>query len=219
MTLQRKRIWQLIQVFGLILIFEGMAAALPANYLVKVDTSAVDGASGFLDFQFNPGNATSQLAFARISLFQSAGGTLIFGVGSPDVLGDVSGALPGDITFDNATAFNDYFQQVTFGTSFSFILSLTGPALSAPDGTATAGSTFSVGLFDQDQNVILTNQSVVGQVDVNLDGSTTVTAFPTANGGPSVFSAEIPEPTSLCLSTLALFVLAPFQRVLRLRVR
>src|SRR5579862_2557176 len=46
-------------------------AALHADvsYLVSVNTSSVSGNSGFLDFQFNPGNSTTQQATAVISNF------------------------------------------------------------------------------------------------------------------------------------------------------
>ena len=162
-------------------------AAAAVSYTVNVDTSSVNGTSGFLDFQFNPGNATSQPATIQLVNFDPDGGSL---AGPPSVTGNVTGTLPGTLTFANTTALNDYFQQFTYGSHVSFTVVLSGPAIDAPNGTATAGSTFSVSLYDMNQNPILTNQAALtgaaGQIDINLDGSTTPTAFPNANNGPSV---------------------------------
>jgi len=65
----------------------------------------------------------------------------------PCATGDVSGQLPAALTFDNVTAFNDYFDVFMFGTTISFDVSLYGPALSAPDGVSTSGSTFAFSMF------------------------------------------------------------------------
>jgi len=161
-------------------------AAASAAYIVTIDTSSVNGTSGFLDFQFNPGNNTSQPATAQILNF-TTDGTLS---GVPSITGNVSGTLPGTVTFANSTALNEFFQGFNYGTRVSFLLVLSGPAIDAPNGTSTAGSTFGVGLYDNTQTPILTNQGgttgFAGQVDINLDGTTTATAFPTATLGPSV---------------------------------
>ena len=111
------------------------AAGAPIQYLINVDTSSVsvNGTSGFLEFQFNPGGV-SQPAFATISSFNPGGGTL----DAPQVAGSVAGGpLPAPLTFTNDPPFNDVFQPFTYGSFFSFVLSLNGPALSSPDGTAS----------------------------------------------------------------------------------
>jgi len=188
-------------VAALVLLSACSAAA--NSFLVTVNTSAVNTNSGFLDFQFNPGAPTSQAAVASILNFNADGGALVFNLNSPQVtVGVLGGPLPAPVTFTNALAANEVFQQFTFGTFFSFVLSLSGPALSSPDGVATAGSTFGVGLFDQGQNPILTNQpsGFAGSVDVNLDGTTTATSFPTGSGGPSVVTFQaLPEPGTMLL--------------------
>ena len=109
-------------------------------YSVNVNTSAVTGTAGFLDFQFNPGNSSSQPATATISNF--IGGTL--GATTPNI-GNVSGTLPGPVTFVNSAGLNEYFQGFTYASSFSFLLTLSGLALDNPNGTATAGTKFGVG--------------------------------------------------------------------------
>src|SRR4051812_41087129 len=91
------------------LCFTGLASASPITYIVTVDTSSIAG-TGSLDFNFNPGSLVTQAASVQILNF-SSNGTL---VGSPFLIGDVSGALPGTVTFDNGTSFNDYFTGFTF---------------------------------------------------------------------------------------------------------
>lgn len=205
-----------IYVCGLIWIALATAgtAAAATTYLFTVDTNSVNGTSGFLDFQFNPGNPTSQAATAEILSF--TGGSL---GGSPDITGDVSGTLPGTVTLTNSSALNEYFQQFTYGDSLSFLLSLTGPALSSPNGTANAGTVFGLGLYDETQSPILTDQGsttgFAGQVDLNLDGSTTATAFPNGNQPGVVTIQTVPEPATGMLVLCAGLAVFAFRRKLR----
>jgi hypothetical protein len=201
-------------VAALVLLSAGSATASSIQYLVSVNTSSVSTTSGFLDFQFNPGDASSQSATARIMNFNSGGGN----PGSLQASGSVFGTLPDTVTLVNGTPFNDYFQEFTYGDFFSFVLSLTGPALDSPNRTATAGTTFGVLLLDSGLQSILTNDStgLSGEVLVNLDGSTTPQSFQTATGGPSVVTfQELPEPGTmfmLGLGSLALTVLRRTRR-------
>jgi hypothetical protein len=200
------------------------SAAVPVRasvvYLVTVDTSAINGVSGNLDFQFNPGGPSSQSATASLLSFSSAGGVL---GGAPDITGDVTGALPGTVTIGNTTAFNDYFQPFTFGTSFQFQLLLDGPAINTPNGTATSGSTFGLSLFDAaGTSVFLTTNSdgFVATADVNLDGSVTTSTFPsTVAGGPPVVTFSnppgVPEPSTFTFLSSSLLALAGIAAIRR----
>ncbi len=176
-------------------------ATAAVTYVVTVNTTAVNATPGFLDFQFNPGNGTSQSATATISNFAVVGGALN---GAPSVNGNVIGVLPATVTIVNSTALNEAFQGFTYGTSFSFVLTLSGPAIDTPNGVATAGSTFGIGLYDNTQNPILTDQGALtgfaGQVDINLNGTNTPTAFPTAGAGPSVVTFQIPNRPTIAKS-------------------
>ncbi len=102
----------------------------------------------------------------------------------------MSGTLPGTLTFTNSGALNEVFQPITFGKTITFVVLLSGPAIDAPNGTSTSGSTFSVGLYDSTQNPILTDQGqlsgAAGQLNINLDGTVTAIAYPNASEGPSV---------------------------------
>jgi len=190
-------------------------------YLVTVDTSAINGVSGNLDFQFNPGGPSSQSAFVTISSFSSAGGAL---GGAPAITGDVTGTLPGPVTIDNGTNFNDYFQPFTFGTSFQFQLLLDGPAIQSPNGIATSGSSFGLSLFDATGSAtFLTTEpnGFVGTADINLDGTVTPRVFPPSvlGGTPVVtFTAAtpgVPEPSTFTFLGSSLLTLAGFAAMRR----
>lgn len=178
----------------LVLLFTGWASADPVTYNVTVNTSSITGTVGSLDFNFNPGPLVTQAASLQILSF-SSDGTL---AGSPTLTGDVSGALPATLTFDNGTGFNDYFEGFTFGSTLSFDVSLFGPALSSPDGISTSGSTFAFSMFSDSAGTmpVLTSDLTNGfafTVNVNLDGTTTATNFSPSGPPP------MPEPGSLVL--------------------
>jgi hypothetical protein len=182
----------------------GRVASADIMYDVTVNTSSLVGHAGSLDFNFNPGPLVTQSANLQILNFAS-NGTL---AGSPSLTGDVSGVLPGIVTFDNGTAFNDYFEGFTFGSVLSFEVILYGPAINSPNGTATSGSTFAFSMFSDAAGTIpaLTTDLVDGfaaTIDVNLDGTTTVNNFSTQTTVEPATSA-VPEPSSaVFLGTIA----------------
>jgi hypothetical protein len=181
-----------------------LASAGSITYNVTVNTSTISGTAGSLDFDFNPG-ASSQPASLQILNFASDG---TLAGNCPCGTGDVSGQLPAALTFDNGTGFNDYFDQFTFGSAMSFDVSLFGPALSAPDGVSTSGSAFTFSMFFDPEGTlpVFTNDTTNGfafEIDVNLDGTTTVTNF---TEGAAIVTAEssTPEPGSFVLVGAAL---------------
>src|SRR5271157_5795614 len=184
------------------LCLSSMASAGTITYVVTVNTSSIAGTAGSLDFNFNPGPLVTQAASLQILGF-SSDGTL---AGGATLTGDVGGALPGTLTSDNGTAFNDYFEGFTYGTSLVFDVSLYGPALSSPDGTSTSGSTFAFSMFSDPAGTIpvLTGDTTDGfafTVDVNLDGTTTVTNF---SPETSIAASAVPEPSNFLLLGTAL---------------
>ena len=195
---------------SLILYAASLASAQPITYDVIVNTSTISGTSGSLDFQFDPGPLVSQAASLQILDFTSDG-TL---VGAPILTGDASGPLPGTLTFDNVTGFNDYFQGFTFGTTLAFNVSLYGSALSSPDGVSTSGSTFAFTMFSDAAGTIpaLSTDTTNGfafTVDVNLDGTTGVTNSSTET---TTAPASVPEPGSVALLGTATALLALLDR-------
>jgi hypothetical protein len=200
------------------------ASASSLSYIVTINTSAINGAAGYLDLQFNPGALPgTQSATATVQGFTSDG-TL----GVPSLTGDVAGALPGTLSFDNQTVFNDDFQALVFGNTISFELTLSGAAVTGPDGTSTSGSSFGIGLWDGTGiNPLLTSDpdGFVGIVDLNLDGSGTPSTFPTDTGGPTVVTLApeattvIPEPSSIVLIGIGLTAGFGFETARRVRRR
>ena len=196
-----------------------LASAGPITYDVTVDTSSITGTAGSLDFNFNPGPLVTQFAELQILNFTSDG--MLAGA-CPCITGDVTGQLPATLTFDNGSGFNDYFDDFTYGTTISFAVSLYGPALSSPDGVSTSGSTFAFSMFSDPVGMtpVLTSDTTDGfafTIDVNLDGSTTVTNYSaqtsvTAMGSPGGPGSGVPEPGTLALSAAALACLALFGR-------
>jgi hypothetical protein len=179
-------------------------ASANTTYDVTIDTSSISGMVGSLDFNFDPGFLVTQAASLQILGFASDG-TLVSCAANVQGFcptGDVSGLLPGTLTLDNGTAFNDYFDDFTFGTTLSFDVSLYGPALSSPGG-ATSGSTFAFSMFSDPAGTVpvLTSDTIDGfafTIDVNLDGTTTVTNF-SSETTVTPAGSSVPEPGSLPL--------------------
>lgn len=200
-----------VMLFG----YTGVVSASLITYDVTVNTSSITGTAGSLDFNFNPGPLVTQSASLQIGSFTSDGSL----VGGPAITGNVVGALPAAVTFDNGTAFNDYFQGLTFGSDLQFKVSLYGPALSAPDGTSTSGSMFAFSMFADQAGTIpaLTRDMANGfafTVGVNPDGTTTLTNYSPVT---SVLT-PVPLPSSFVLAGSGLFILVATQYC-RQRVR
>ena len=180
------------------------------TYMITVNTASQLGDAGSLDLQFNPGGLLSQAADLSILNFSTDGS-----LGGPVLTGDASGALPGTVLFDNGSSFNDYFTGFTYGTTLTFDVLLSGPALSSPDGVSTSGSTFAFSMFSDAAGSVpvLTTDTTDGfavTVNVNLDGSTTLT-----NSSAETAISVVPEPATLPLFSIALAALAGFARFRR----
>ena len=184
----------LVLLFGAV----GSAMADGLTYDVTVDTSSIAGTSGSLDFQFNPGALVTQTANLQIEDFTSDG-TL----GGSILTGDAVGGLPGTVSLDNLTGFNDYFTGFTYGSTLSFLLNLSGPAVTSPDGISTSGSEFAFSMFSDAGGTlpVLTSDSVNGYAltaGINLDGTATITNNSTQLAVTTPITAA-PEPSMLLL--------------------
>ena len=129
-----------------------LALADPLAYRVEIDTSQFSGA-GFLDFAFIAGNSPAPGASAVLSNFSGAFGALA------SQEGNVSGSVPGTLTFGNGGAYNDWFHNVTLGGKFGFNIVFGGDFLNT---AGNAGTTFGVGLLDY------TGMAYLGNANGNL---------------------------------------------------
>ena len=205
---------------GIIFLCASTAFADSVEYSVTVNTSLLAGVAGALDFNFNPGPLSTQGADLQILNFSSNGSlpNCASNVQGFCGTGDVTGTLPGTLTFDNGTAFNDYFDGFTFGNTLSFDVILYGPALTTPNGTATSGSAFAFSMFSDAAGTVPTltanlTDGFAATVDVNLDGTTTVENFSPQTNVSLVNT--VPETNgwlSLVISVLGVTILAFRQR-------
>jgi hypothetical protein len=155
-------------VFALIA-FGASSAFASLSYDVTVDTSSLNGTSGYLYFQYGGLNAVDSAA----TVFGFTGGTLDALPSENVVDGSaVSGQLPGPVVFANTNGINDYNHGILFGNTLSFGVSFAATAFGAPDG---GSSTFSLGLFSDEfglnpiYNLQGSNNSVPGTLfTINL---------------------------------------------------
>ena len=188
--------------------FAAILAAGPISYTVTVDSSSIGSSpAGFIEFQFNQANAnTSLAATATVSDFTSAGFT--FNNTTNSSLGGVTGSLSAPpLVFDNTVGGTNLHDQgvSTFGSSFSFTLTLDGAALGTP---ATDGSQFFVYLLGTDYSNLIGPAGGVAGVTINGDTTLTTNAV---EGISSV--SETPEPSTVAMFGLGIAMLAIRRRV------
>ena len=181
---------KLLVIAALMLAANSALAAYSVDF--TVDTGSLSGNSGYLDLQFNPGNDFQGAATASVINYTPS----VSLVGAPVLTGSAFNALPGTVTLSNvdgtlaSSAYNDYFQQVNFGDSLKFRLTLEG----------AAGSSFSMSFLNQDQSAfVLTNDpgGVAASVDLNSDG------IAVHNNSDQVTATPIPAAAWLLGSGLA----------------
>jgi PEP-CTERM motif len=94
-------------------------------------------------------------------------------------------------------------RALLFGSTLSFLVNLSGPAVTSPDGVSTSDSTFGFSMFSDlgGVNSVLTNDpnGFAFTTDINLDGSTTPTNNSTQLTATPVVTVLTPEPTSILL--------------------
>ena len=175
-------------------LFVGLVHANPITYELLVDTTSLAGIAGHLDFQLNPGD--SSVPYDPASAYLHGFTSDATGLAEEAPFGDVTGTLPGPVTINNTTGFNDYFEDVTFGTFFDVFVNLDTPVVS---GNAAFGSSFFLYIEDAQFNPQFGNPAV--EIDLATDGSQTAT---NNSDGQVVIvsgtnSTPVPEPSSMLL--------------------
>lgn len=162
----------------------GAAQAGPM-YHVDLDTQRYAGASGFLDLYLQR-EADAPTSTVTLTNFSGA-----LGAGPAQINQDVSGALPGALVFGSTEGWNDYFQAVDFGGTFSFDLEFGGNFAHTESGITAL---FGIGLYDATQQQL---------------GAGDVLKFilkPQVGGVPGGVTA-VPEPSELALMVAGLAML------------
>jgi hypothetical protein len=200
------------------------AAADPITFHVHIDSSGFAGTSGSLEIQFNPAS-TSNGVTATITGF--AGGTPgaidnpLPNGGGVNPIGDISGSLPGTVTLDDGTPFNDMVQNFTYGSAIDFNVTFSKDLA----GAALDGSAFSLFLWDTPDGAFGPGNpnTFLQAPGFNPFGD----ALLLNDGGPSgtgpaptdqhvtvaaVSSVPVPEPTSLWLLGLGVGGLLVWRR-------
>lgn len=185
----------------ILLLSFGLLGTSPARAsvmdLITVDTTSLAPATtGFIDLAFNGGFP----ATATIGGFSLTGGSLDL----PTLFtqGTVSGVLPGTVTMSDDNA--DYDEGIHFGSSLSFLLTLSG----TPSGTT--GDVFTLSFFNSTfSGGLLTgnnNDFWLVQFQMDTAGNITGTAYPNPTGGPSfaTITPIAPEPSSGLLAMVGL---------------
>lgn len=153
-------------------------ASAASVFQVEIDTSslvAANGSTGWIDLQFNPGNAGTPYAQALLTSLVGFGDAA-----SAETAGSVSGSLAGGYVIgnDDAGGYNDLFHAVNFGGKVGFTVSFSGdidPAASA------LGSAFAVSLFNNDLAALGTNDPAGALVLLNWTSLGNVTSTPLVN--------------------------------------
>ncbi len=191
-----------------LLVFFASTAAMADTWNINVDTSLLAGQTGWLDFQFNPGDVDAPPATATVSSFTSNGST----IGVPNLTGDVSGELKTGIALGNSQYFNDLLQGFSFGSTLSFSLDWTMPN----PVPGTSGSAFSLSLYDTNFNSLLADPVWGAALATNLkgDGTMEIIAKSDSVSVSTTAPAAVPLPGALGLLLAGISLFAGFRRTI-----
>ena len=176
-----------------VIMFAATSAFADYSYNFDANTSSVLGQTGYIELQFNPG-ISSGSASAVITNFTSDGK-----LGAQILTGGVTGALPGAVTINNTTGWNDYFQAVTFGNGAHFSLNLAG----------NADNSFGLSFYGADGMTSLLTGDPSGfatTIDMNANGAVI------NNNSSQVTVAATPIPAAAWLFGSGLMGLAGIRR-------
>jgi hypothetical protein len=191
-------------------------ASADSQYHVVLDTTKLVG-SGWLDLQFNPGQAGATSAFADLTHLSSK---YPFG-DSPILTGLVTGDLSSKAVFSNQSAYNDLFQALNFGQVISFDLRFSGAFLNTP---GSFGTSFGLSLYGADQVSLLGNPDAVSGSLLTFELMPAATAGQFGQVTPIVFDnamlsvSAVPEPSEWLLMLVGLAMLGCIVRTQRGRI-
>jgi hypothetical protein len=190
-------------------------ADLNVTYDVTVNTpSGINGTTGYIDIQFNPGMGSTLAATADVGNFSTDGMVGALVVQNGDATGPSMGPLTTTLSFDNGTSLNELTYAYTYGSTVSFDVTL----MQSMAG-GTSGSTFAFSLLDSDGNPEGTGTGgALVTITINPGLTTTLaTGFPAGFGGSVTQRGvtAVPEPSTLFVGGLGIIALAGWSRLRR----
>ena len=185
----------------LLAILASTLAMAATVYNVTIDTTPLSTTQGYLAFDFLQG---APIEDNSVTIFNfSTNATL----GALTPTGDATGTIsPGPGTLDDINNFfNEFLQEVTYGTTLSFNLSLTTNGASTPDN-------FSFYLLNSSQFPIMTSDPTGDDSLISIDISgpdLTPNVYTSADATATVTLAGLstPEPSSFWLLGISLAAL------------
>src|ERR1700678_1014419 len=189
MTIRRAKWFCMALSLSTALLLAGRAQADTfETFEIAVNTTSLEGTSGYLDFQLDPGITPFDSASATITGFVTDGSL----TGALPNIGDVTGSLPGTVTINNTDVTNEYTPGFTYGSFFDVFVTLDIPVVS---GTAAGGSSFTLDVEDSGFNSLLGSFPAV---EIDLDATTGAPTV-TNNSSGAATVALVPEPASSLL--------------------
>lgn len=198
--------------FAILLLLPLLVAPIGAStYSISIDTTPLSGGSGSLAFDLIDSNPSANTV--SISGF-ATDGTL--GTAST-VGGPVGGSLPGTVTIADGSFFNELLQDITFGTSLSFDVSLTQGFTAGFLPDSFSFFVLDTSLFPLFPTSDPTFADALFQIDIDGSASGAVLNFAAVDSPPSAtwsVNTAVPEPSSILmlLSGLAAVVWRARQR-------
>ena len=201
--------WRLPSLAAIVLsIITGVAQPVSADslFMISIDTRPLAGVNAQLAVDFIDGDGASNTV--TLSGF-STDGTL----GPATTIGDVSGSLPGTVTFTDASFFNELLQDILLGDSIAFILTLT------QNFTGPTPDALSLFLFDPTTGLPLftttdpTGANALFAVDIDGTGFGNPQTFASTGQPDATLTATVPAPTTLVLLGTGLAVLGIRRRL------
>jgi hypothetical protein len=214
------------------------------TYQITINTTSVSGTTGYMDIVLDPGSLGALGVTAQINGF--SGATLstnttttgtVSGTNLYFIDGDVSTTPPSapillsasnTLNMMNGDANNELTQALTFATSLTFNLSLSGPGVSLlGDAGGTSGTVFLLDFLNDAQTSYILSSDPTGSTTslwatsvISIDNTGVATAVdnPGPGGGPSDSMTTLtgetitPEPSSALLVAGGLLILAMSKR-------